>query len=85
MRAPPTSAQAAGQPVPLALLEHPAYVRRPAALRTERGELCAYVYVDLSEGTDVQGYVERAQRAVDAAVAAGRISLESPPDGEDWG
>ena len=24
----------------------PAYVRRPAALRTEHGELCAYVYVD---------------------------------------
>ena len=32
-------AGAAGQPVPLALLGRPAYVRRPAALRTEHGEL----------------------------------------------
>ena len=31
------------------------------ALRTERGELCAYVYVDLSPGTDLQSYVERAR------------------------
>ncbi len=28
----------------------PTYVRRPAALRTEHGELCAYVYVDLLAG-----------------------------------
>jgi Cu(I)/Ag(I) efflux system membrane protein CusA/SilA len=62
------------QPVPLALLGHPRYARRPAMLRTDRGELCAYVYVDLADGADLQGYVERARRLVDAAVDAGSAS-----------
>ena len=66
---------AAGQPVPLGLLGRPTYVRRPAALRTEHGELCAYVFVDPSPGTDPQTYVERARRALDAAVASGEIRL----------
>jgi Cu(I)/Ag(I) efflux system membrane protein CusA/SilA len=61
---------AASQPVALALLGQPAYVRRPAALRTEKGELCAYVYVDLKDGVDVQGYVQQARRAVDGLLAA---------------
>jgi Cu(I)/Ag(I) efflux system membrane protein CusA/SilA len=73
----------AGQPVPLALLGHPSYVRRPAALRTEHGELCAYVYVDLQDGVDVQGYVQRARRAVDAAVAGGEIKLQ-PGERVEW-
>jgi len=72
-----------GPPVPLGLLGHPTYVRRPAALRTERGELCAYVYADLTEGTDIQGYVERAKREVDAAVAAEHIHLE-PGERIEW-
>jgi Cu(I)/Ag(I) efflux system membrane protein CusA/SilA len=63
------------QPVPLALLGKPTYVRRPAALRMEKGELCAYVYVDLADGVDLQAYVQRARREVDGAVAAGTISL----------
>jgi Cu(I)/Ag(I) efflux system membrane protein CusA/SilA len=66
---------AAGQPVPLGLLGRPTYVRRPAALRTEHGELCAYVFVDPSPGTDPQTYVERARRSIDAAVASGEIRL----------
>ncbi|HXT99741.1 MAG TPA: efflux RND transporter permease subunit, partial [Polyangia bacterium] len=69
------SSSAAGQPVPLALVGHPSYVQRPAALRTERGDLCAYVYVDLKDDTDVQRYVERARHEVDAAVAGGQIRL----------
>jgi Cu(I)/Ag(I) efflux system membrane protein CusA/SilA len=54
-------------PVPLALLGRPGYVTRPSAIRTERGELCAYVYVDLDPGTDLAGYVERARAAVSPA------------------
>ena len=56
----------------------PTYVRRPAALRTEKGELCAYVYVDLADGVDLQGYVERARREVDAR-GRRRDGLRSPP------
>jgi Cu(I)/Ag(I) efflux system membrane protein CusA/SilA len=67
---------AAGQPVPLALLGHPEYVRRPAQLRTERGELVAYVYVDLADGVDLQSYVERAKSEVDRAVTGGEVHLE---------
>ena len=57
-------------PVPLALLGQPTTVTRPATIRTERGELCAYVYVDLVDGTDLTGYVERARRAVDPSTLA---------------
>jgi len=70
-------------PVALALLGRPTYVRRPAALRTERGELAAYVYVDLADGTDVQGYVERARREVDAALAGPAIALR-PGERIEW-
>jgi Cu(I)/Ag(I) efflux system membrane protein CusA/SilA len=69
-------AAATSQPVPLVLVGKPSYVRRPAQLRTEKGELVAYVYVDLADGVDVEGYVERARRAVDAGVAAGTVQLQ---------
>jgi Cu(I)/Ag(I) efflux system membrane protein CusA/SilA len=72
-----------GQPVPLGLLGHPAYVRRPAALRTEHGDLCSYVYVDLKDGVDVERYVERAKREVEAAVAAHQINLR-PGEALEW-
>ncbi len=55
--------RAAGQPVPLGLLGRPVYVRRPAALRTEHGELCAYVYVDLLPGADLAGLRRARARA----------------------
>jgi len=64
-----------GRVVPLALLGGPTYVRRPAVLRSEHGELCAYVYVDLTDGTDVQRYIERARAGVDAAVTSGQLGL----------
>src|SRR5262249_41205089 len=83
VRAAPTAPTSPGQPVPLALLGHPTYVRRPTALRSERGELCAYAYVDLGDGVDIQSYVERAMREVDAAVASGRISLR-PGERIEW-
>jgi Cu(I)/Ag(I) efflux system membrane protein CusA/SilA len=65
----------AGVPVPLALVGHPRYVTLPSVLRTERGQLVGYVFVDLTEGTDVRGYVQRAGRALDEAVAAGALPL----------
>jgi Cu(I)/Ag(I) efflux system membrane protein CusA/SilA len=54
-------------PVPLALLGRPVTVAHPAMIRTERGALCGYVYVDLDDGTDLAGYVERAQGALSPA------------------
>jgi Cu(I)/Ag(I) efflux system membrane protein CusA/SilA len=79
------SATAAGPgvPVPLALLGRAGYVRRPAALRTDHGELCAYVYVDLPPGADVQGFVERARADVAAAIAGGDIRL-LPGERVEW-
>jgi len=73
----------AGQPVPLALVGRPAYVVRPAALRTEHGELASYIYVDLKDGADVQSFVERARHDVDAAVAAGQVRL-GPGERVEW-
>ena len=72
-----------GQPIPLALLGRAGYVRRPAALRTDHGELCAYVYVDLPPGADVQGFVERARRDLGAAAAAGDLALR-PGERLEW-
>jgi Cu(I)/Ag(I) efflux system membrane protein CusA/SilA len=65
------------QPVPLALLGRVVSVTRPATVRTERGELVAYVHVDLAEGADVLGYVARARRAVSGAAASGALRLEA--------
>jgi copper/silver efflux system protein len=74
---------ATGQPVPLALLGHPSYVTEPAVLRTESGELVAYVYVDLTPGTDVSSYVGNARRALDLAESRGDIQLQ-PGERIEW-
>jgi Cu(I)/Ag(I) efflux system membrane protein CusA/SilA len=66
-----------GVPVSLALLGRPRYVDSPAMLRSERGELSAYVHVDVADGTDLSGYVERARTAVDGALTAGDVRLGS--------
>ncbi len=47
----------------------------PAMLRDESGMLVGYVYVDIHESADLGGFVERAQQAVDAAVARGAVRL----------
>jgi Cu(I)/Ag(I) efflux system membrane protein CusA/SilA len=75
--------RANGQPVPLALLGTPAYTREPAQLRTENGELVAYVYLDLVDGTNLQQYVERARHEADALVASGGIRL-LPGERIEW-
>jgi copper/silver efflux system protein len=72
-----------GQPVPLALLGHPTYVTEPAVLRTESGELVAYVYVDLAPGTDVSTYVGNARPALTTAQAKGEIQLQ-PGERIEW-
>jgi copper/silver efflux system protein len=66
-------------PVPLALVGRPAYVTRAAAIRTERGEPCVYVYVDLDDGTDLAGYVERAR----ATITPGALALQ-PGERIEW-
>jgi Cu(I)/Ag(I) efflux system membrane protein CusA/SilA len=70
-------------PVPLALVGHVRYATRPAMIRTERGELCAYIYVDPEEGIDPRSYVENAQRALDGELAARRIALR-PGERIEW-
>jgi Cu(I)/Ag(I) efflux system membrane protein CusA/SilA len=72
-----TVSSAEGRPVPLALLGHPRYETVPAALRSENGELVAYVYVDLKEGIDVGSYVAQAQRRLGRAMDAGKIELDA--------
>jgi Cu(I)/Ag(I) efflux system membrane protein CusA/SilA len=70
-----------GEAVPLALLGRLDYQTLPATLRTERGHLVAYVYVDLAEGTDLVSYVKRAQHELDHAVAIKDLRLDA---GERW-
>ena len=76
-------ARGAGAPVPLAMVGRPAYVTEPAMIRSERGESVAYVYVDLHEGADLEGYVERAQTEVEQAVARKELKLE-PKERIEW-
>jgi Cu(I)/Ag(I) efflux system membrane protein CusA/SilA len=65
-----------GQVVPLGLLGHPVYETVPASIRTENGEMVAYVYVDLDSGTDVSSYVKGAQQNLSGALSSGEIHLE---------
>lgn len=72
-----------GGPVPLALVGRVGYATEPAMLRTERGELVAYIYIDLAEGADLSEYIERAQRELDAALAKGEVRLQ-PEERVEW-
>jgi Cu(I)/Ag(I) efflux system membrane protein CusA/SilA len=71
------------QPVPLTLLGQPTYHRVPASLRSEYGGLCAYLYVDLADGTDVEHYIERAKGALGAAITAGELKFK-PGERVEW-
>jgi Cu(I)/Ag(I) efflux system membrane protein CusA/SilA len=55
----------------------------PAMLRSERGELTAYVYVDLEPGVDPASYVERGRRDLERAGAAGELVLR-PGERLEW-
>jgi Cu(I)/Ag(I) efflux system membrane protein CusA/SilA len=83
LRAATVRASGGGPPVPLALVGRVGYVTKPAMLRTERGELVGYIYVDLTEGADLSSYIERARREVDAAIAGGQVRLE-PGERIEW-
>lgn len=72
-----------GQPVPLALLGRPVFESLPAVLRAERGELSAYVHVNVKSGTDLRGYVERARAHVDHALTLGSAKL-GPDEHFEW-
>jgi Cu(I)/Ag(I) efflux system membrane protein CusA/SilA len=67
----------AGQPVPLGLLGRAVFTTRPAMLRSERGELVAYLHVDLASGADLTSYVQQAQRDVAEARASGELTLHA--------
>jgi Cu(I)/Ag(I) efflux system membrane protein CusA/SilA len=73
----------AGRPTPLEWLGRDTFSRRPAVVRSERGEQVAYVYVDLESGTDVVGYLKRARQAIAAAIADGRLAL-APGERIEW-
>jgi Cu(I)/Ag(I) efflux system membrane protein CusA/SilA len=66
-----------GAPVPLALLGKATYATEPGVLRTEGSDLVGYVYVDLKEGVDVEGYAANAEDALRKAEDAGDIRLEA--------
>jgi Cu(I)/Ag(I) efflux system membrane protein CusA/SilA len=70
-----------GQPVPLGLLGRAVWETVPATLRAESGELSGYVYVDLDQGSDIEGYVERARREVEAVVGP---TLQSAGERLEW-
>ncbi|HEY1416727.1 MAG TPA: efflux RND transporter permease subunit, partial [Myxococcaceae bacterium] len=72
-----------GPPVPLALVGRPQTVTRASVLRTERGELVAYLYVDLDPGADLADYVARAQREVGRGLAEAKLRLE-PGERIEW-
>src|SRR5260370_17656184 len=71
-----TVRSATGQPVPLGLLGHPSYVTTPAAIRTENGELVAFVYIDLNPGTHVSRYAGGPQRELNPALRTQAIRLQ---------
>ncbi len=72
-----------GQVVPLGLVGRPGHATVPATIRTENGEMVAYVYVDLDSATDVASYVKTARRDLDAALARGDIALQ-PGERIEW-
>jgi Cu(I)/Ag(I) efflux system membrane protein CusA/SilA len=71
-----------GQPVPLAFLGRPTWGVAPAMLRSEHGELCGYVHVDLDEGTDLEGFLSTARGAVGGALQ-GALAL-GPRERVEW-
>ncbi len=72
-----------GPPVPLALVGRARRATRPAGLRSENGELCVTVLVDLDERTNVGDYVARARREVAGALRAGTLALR-PGERIEW-
>jgi Cu(I)/Ag(I) efflux system membrane protein CusA/SilA len=72
-----------GPPIPIGLLGRPITSKKASLVRTEGRDLVSYVYVDLTDGTDLQTYVDRAQRELDAAAGAGEVRLR-PGERVEW-
>jgi copper/silver efflux system protein len=72
-----------GQVVPLGLVGHPVYRTVPATIRTDNGEMVAYVYVDLDSATDVASYVKKARQDVNSAIDRGDVQL-LPGERIEW-
>lgn len=70
-------------PIPLALLGRTSYESVPSIVRSEGGQLVAYVQIDTVEGADPTTFVGRARDALDRAVRAGEISF-GPGERVDW-
>ncbi len=77
LRAATVRASGSGPPIPLSMVGRTGYAVRPAQMRTERGETVAYMYIDLADGTDLSGYVDRARAAIAAATASRDVQLEA--------
>ncbi len=63
--------------VPLGQVARIRLMDGPAVIKSENGLLLTTVPVDLERGVDIQGYVKRAQSAIDMAVEDGRIGIPS--------
>jgi Cu(I)/Ag(I) efflux system membrane protein CusA/SilA len=72
-----------GQAVPLGLLGRPVFRNVPAVVRSEQGERCAYVHVDVASGSDLSGYVARARAELDHALPGSELALR-PGERLEW-
>ncbi len=77
------SVRGAAGPIPLALLGRTAHVPVPSSIRSEGGELVAYLYVDLTTDADVGSYIREGQRQLDAALQGGSLQLQ-PGERFEW-
>jgi Cu(I)/Ag(I) efflux system membrane protein CusA/SilA len=73
----------ANGPTPLALLGRTAHVAVPSLIRSEGGELVAYLYVDLTPESDVGSYVKAGQEQLADALRTGTLKLE-PGERIEW-
>jgi Cu(I)/Ag(I) efflux system membrane protein CusA/SilA len=73
----------AAGPTPLALLGRTDHVAVPSLIRSEGGELVAYLYVDLTPETDVGSYVAAGQEQLAGALHSGTLKL-MPGERIDW-
>ncbi len=65
----------AGGEIPLAELATISIEDGPPVIKSENGLLLTNVPIDLESGIDVGTYVDRAQRAIDAAIEAGTLTV----------
>jgi Cu(I)/Ag(I) efflux system membrane protein CusA/SilA len=77
------SVRTATSAVPLGLLGRTSHVGTPSLIRSENGELVAYLYVDLRPDTDIGSYVRRGQLAIDQSIDHGELKLE-PGERVEW-